>query len=324
MQVLRQLPTPAVKDPNILIGFSTSDDAAIYRVTDDIALVLTVDFFPPIVDDPEPYGAIAAANALSDVYAMGGRPVTALNVAGVPNDLPHEIFGRILKGGAEKAAEAGITVSGGHTVTDEEPKYGMAVTGFVHPDKFITNANAQAGDKLVLTKPIGTGIISTAGKAQEVDEETLSNATRVMATLNKGASEAMLAIGVNAATDITGYGLVGHVLEMASGSGAGITLSRSAVPILPGAKALLKRGIVPGGTHRNLAGTTGKVDWAAGLSSDDQLMMCDAQTSGGLLISVAPDRCDDLVAALNDADTPCAAVIGEVTADSPGRINMNA
>ena len=212
-----------------------------YRVSDDLALVLTVDFFPPIVDDAYTYGEISAANSLSDVYAMGGRPVTALNVAAIPEDLPLEVFATILRGGAEKAAEAGVTIIGGHTVTDDEPKYGMAVTGFIHPDRIITNSSARPGDRLVLTKPIGTGIISTAGKAQEAPEEVLANAARVMAMLNKGAAEAMIEVGVNAATDVTGYGLIGHLSEMARGSGAGVTISRSAIPVLPGTLELLSR-----------------------------------------------------------------------------------
>jgi selenide,water dikinase len=285
--------------------------------------VLTVDFFPPIVDDPFTYGAIAAANALSDVYAMGGRPVTALNVAAIPADLPPEILAQMLSGGAAKAAEAGVSVIGGHTVTDDEPKYGMSVIGYIHPDKIITNANAQPGDKLVLTKPIGTGIISTAGKAQEADPEVLSNAAKIMGVLNKGASEAMIEVGVHSATDITGYGLVGHAAEMARGSGVGIQLSPVAVPLIPGTLELLERGIVPGGTHRNLAGVLGSADWDDALTADQKLLMCDAQTSGGLLISVAADKCDNLIVALNAADTPAAAVIGSVTDEPSGIVRVS-
>jgi len=285
--------------------------------------VLTVDFFPPIVDDPFTYGAIAAANALSDVYAMGGRPVTALNVAAIPADLPPEILAQMLSGGAAKAAEAGVSVIGGHTVTDDEPKYGMSVIGYIHPDKIITNANAQPGDKLVLTKPIGTGIISTAGKAQEADPEVLSNAAKIMGVLNKGASEAMIEVGVHSATDITGYGLVGHAAEMARGSGVGIQLSLVAVPLIPGTLELLERGIVPGGTHRNLAGVLGSADWDDALTANQKLLMCDAQTSGGLLISVAADKCDNLIVALNAADTPAAAVIGSVTDEPSGIVRVS-
>ena len=281
--------------------------------------MLTVDFFPPIVDDPFIYGAIAAANALSDVYAMGGRPVTALNVTAIPAELPPEILSSILSGGAAKAAEAGISIIGGHTVTDDEPKYGMSVTGYIHPDKIITNSGAQPGDKLVLTKPIGTGIISTAGKAQEADPDVLSNAAKIMGVLNKGASEAMIEVGVHSATDITGYGLVGHTSEMARGSGVGIQLSLDAVPIIPGTLELLERGIVPGGTHRNLAGVSDSVEWDAALTANQKLLMCDAQTSGGLLISVAAEKCNELVAALNAANTPSAVVVGDVT-DGPGGI----
>lgn len=286
--------------------------------------MLTVDFFPPIVDDPFIYGAIAAANALSDVYAMGGRPVTALNVAAIPADLPPEILSGILSGGAAKAAEAGVSIIGGHTVTDDEPKYGMAVTGYIHPEKIITNAGAQPGDKLILTKPIGTGIISTAGKAQEADADVLSGAAKIMGVLNKGASEAMIEIGVHSATDITGYGLVGHAAEMARGSGVGIQLSLAAVPIIPGTLELLERGIVPGGTHRNLAGVVGSSDWDRALTANQKLLMCDAQTSGGLLISVASETCDELVAALNAADTPAAAVVGDVIEDATGIVRISA
>ena len=286
--------------------------------------MLTVDFFPPIVDDAYTYGEIAASNALSDVYAMGGRPVTALNVAAVPEDLPSEVFAAILKGGADKAAEAGITIIGGHTVTDVEPKYGMAVTGFIHPDQIIRNSSAVPGDQLVLTKPIGTGIISTAGKAQEAPEEVLANAARVMATLNKGAAEAMIEVGVNAATDVTGYGLMGHLSEMASGSGAGATISLSAIPVLPGTIELLSRGIAPGGTHRNLAGAVEYTRWPNGFSENEKLLLCDAQTSGGLLIAVPSDRTDDLVAALKASGAPTADVVGEVTGGEAGVIEVTA
>jgi selenide,water dikinase len=286
--------------------------------------VLTVDFFPPIVDDPFIYGAIAAANALSDVYAMGGRPVTALNVAAIPADLPPEILSGILSGGAAKAAEAGVSIIGGHTVIDDEPKYGMAVTGYIHPEKIITNAGALPGDKLILTKPIGTGIISTAGKAQEADADVLGAAAKIMGVLNKGASEAMIEVGVHSATDITGYGLVGHAAEMARGSGVGMQLSLAAVPIIPGTLELLERGIVPGGTHRNLAGVVGSSDWDPALTANQKLLMCDAQTSGGLLISVAAETCYELVAALNAADTPAAAVVGDVIEDATGIVRISA
>ncbi len=286
--------------------------------------MLTVDFFPPIVDDAYTYGEISAANSLSDVYAMGGRPVTALNVAAIPEDLPPEVFAAILRGGAEKAAEAGVTIIGGHTVTDDEPKYGMAVTGYIHPDRIITNSSARPGDRLVLTKPIGTGIISTAGKAQEAPEGVLANAARVMATLNKGAAEAMIEVGVNAATDVTGYGLIGHLSEMASGSGTGATISRSAIPVFPGTLELLSRGMAPGGTHRNLAGVAENTRWPDGFSDDEKLILCDAQTSGGLLIAVPADRTDDLVAAIKASGAPAADVIGEITGGDAGIIEVTA
>ena len=286
--------------------------------------MLTVDFFPPIVDDAYTYGAISAANSLSDVYAMGGRPVTALNIAAVPEDLPSEIFAQILKGGAEKAAEAGIAIIGGHTVTDDEPKYGMAVTGYIHPDQIVSNASARPGDKLLLTKPIGTGIISTAGKAQEAPEDVLANATEVMATLNRGAAEAMLEVGVNAATDVTGYGLIGHLTEMARGSGVSATIARSAIPVFPGTLDLLSQGFAPGGTHRNLAGVADTTRWADALTDDDKLLLCDAQTSGGLLIAVPADRADELVAAVEASGAPTADVIGEITSGEAGTVEVTA
>ncbi len=318
--MLRQLPPPPVEDENVIVSFGTADDAAIYRLSDDTAMVLTVDFFPPIVDDPFDFGAIAAANALSDVYAMGGRPITALNIVAFPDSLPHEVLAKILTGGAHKAAEAGVIVVGGHTLTDDEPKFGMAITGLVHPDRVVTNAGARAGDRLVLTKPIGTGVITTAGKAGEVSEEVLAAAVEVMLELNADAADAMKSVGVNAATDITGYGLAGHLAEITAASGVAATLSRSAVPVIPGTLELLAQGIVPGGTHRNLAGMAGVTQWDAALTEDDRLLLCDAQTSGGLLIAVAADRTDDLVANLIAAGTPAAAIVGEITRGEPGAI----
>ena len=216
--MLRQI--PPVRDPNLLVGVDTADDAAVYRLNDETALVQTVDFFPPVVDDAFSFGAIAAANAFSDVYAMGGRPLLALNIVGFPVDLPKEILGRVLQGGATKAEEAGVLVIGGHTVDDAEPKYGMAVTGTVEPGKQITNAGARPGDALVLTKPIGTGVITTAGKREQASADVLDNAVAVMSTLNKAASEAMVEVGVHACVDVTGFGLIGHLLGMLKASNA--------------------------------------------------------------------------------------------------------
>ena len=282
--MLRQI--PPVRDPNLLVGVDTADDAAVYRLNDETALVQTVDFFPPVVDDAFSFGAIAAANAFSDVYAMGGRPLLALNIVGFPVDLPKEILGRVLQGGAMKAEEAGVLVIGGHTVDDAEPKYGMAVTGTVEPGKQITNAGARPGDALVLTKPIGTGIVTTAGKRERVSADVLSNAVAVMSTLNKAASEAMVEVGGNACVDVTGFGLIGHLLGMLRASNASAELSFNDMPLLNGAESLALKGLVPGGTQRNRNAAETSVEWGPELQEHEKLLLCDAQTSGGLLIAV--------------------------------------
>ena len=294
------------------MGTQTGDDAAVYRLRDDLALVQTVDFFPPIVDDPYHFGAIAVANALSDVYAMGGTPLLALNLVGFPVGLPREILVSILKGGYDKAAEAGVLIVGGHTVDDAEPKYGLAVTGLIKPGDQITNSDAKAGDVLVLTKPIGTGIITTAGKNQAVDADVLAGAVAVMETLNKGASNAMGHVGVKAATDVTGFGLLGHLNAMMQGSGTSARVYWSKVPLLPGLWHLAEQGIAPGGTQRNLDSLGHSVRWQESLSHTVQVVLSDAQTSGGLLISVAQDKLDVLLEQLAEHGVAGAAVIGEV------------
>ena len=309
---------PVMADPNLLVGTETGDDAGVYRIGDDKALVLTVDFFPPIVDDPFSYGAVAVANSLSDVYAMGGRPILGLNIVGFPVDQPKEILGDILKGGYTKAQEAGCLIVGGHTVDDAEPKYGLAVVGLVEPGSQITNAGAKAGDALVLTKPIGTGIITTAGKQGVADEQTVSRAVAVMSALNRAASETMVKVGVNACTDVTGFGLIGHLDSMMRGSGATAVLEASAVPVIPGTRELLEQGIAPGGTHRNLDSMEGKVGWDDSLTDNEKLLFCDAQTSGGLLISLPAAKSDQLLQELNAAGVSAAAVIGRVTAKGSG------
>ena len=284
--MLRQLPT--ITDPNLLVGISTGDDAAVYKMNDDMAIISTVDFFPPIVDDPFKFGEIAATNALSDVYAMGGKPIIALNIVGFPVDLPHDILGEILKGGASKAEEAGVLIVGGHTVDDAEPKYGMSVTGVVNPGAQVTNAGARPGDALVLTKPIGTGIITTAGKQERVSAEVLDRAVAIMGELNRKASEAMMHVGVNACVDITGFGLLGHLRLIAQGSGVSAKVSVGAIPVIEGVSELLDMGIAPGGTHRNLESLDGVVDWHANITELTKILLADAQTSGGLLMAVAP------------------------------------
>ncbi len=271
---------------DLLVGFDTSDDAAVYRLTDDLAVVQTIDFFPPIVDDPYDFGVIAAVNALSDVYAMGGVPLLALNIVCFPEDLPKEVLGRILLGGMDVAKEAGIVIAGGHTVKDREPKYGLSVTGIVRPDSIITNAAAAIGDDLVLTKPLGTGIITTAAKAGVTDDATLAGAIEIMRQLNRAAGEVMVEAKIKSATDITGFGLVGHLLGMLRASGTAAKLRFSDVPLLPGVRELADRGVVPGGTRNNFDAFDSEVAWGSDITDEEKLILCDAQTSGGLLMAV--------------------------------------
>ena len=304
----------------MLVGLETGDDAAIYRINDHVALVLTLDFFAPIVDDPLDYGQIAVANALSDVYAVGGTPLTALNIAAFPRDLGPEVVARVFEGGQVKAEEAGILIIGGHTIDDKEPKYGLAVTGIVTPGEQITNANAQPGDVLVLTKAIGSGVITTAGKAGTASEEVIQEAVKSMATLNRGAANAMLEVGVNSATDVTGFGLLGHLRQMMMASGVSAIVSRSAVPILPGAQELAEAGNVSGGTGRNMEALGDAVSLEDGVSEVDFVLMADAQTSGGMLISVAEDRAGALVKSLVANETLYSEVIGKVVEGKAGTV----
>ena len=308
--MLRQL--PQVSDPNLLVGISTGDDAAVYRVNDDLALVQTVDFFPPIVDDPYSYGEIAVANALSDVYAMGGKPIIALNIVGFPVELDKDVLAQILIGGASKAKEAGVLIAGGHTVDDKEPKYGLAGTGLVKAGSQVTNAGSRIGDTLVLTKPIGTGIITTAGKFEKVEASVLDNAIEIMSALNRAPSEAMMRVGVNACTDVTGFGLLGHLSGMMEGRGVSARINFGSVPQIDGAWDLLERDIAPGGTHRNLDSLADVVSWDPGIDDNMKLLLADAQTSGGLLISVASQERDELLGELASAGVETVAVIGEV------------
>ena len=302
------------------MGAETGDDAAVYRINDDTALIVTVDFFPPIADDPYEFGAIAAANSLSDVYAMGGKPLIALNVVGFPASLDKEILGKTLQGGYAKAAEAECLIVGGHTVDDPEPKYGLSVIGVVEPGKQVSNAGAKVGDVLVLSKPIGTGIITTAGKQGVVDPDVMAGAVETMAALNRPGAVAMQRVGVNAATDITGFGLMGHLKSMVKGSGVAAEVNLGGIPVLAGTRQLLDRGVAPGGTHRNLSSVEDVVTWDESLTDEDRLLLCDAQTSGGLLISVPAARCDALVAALREEGANCAAVVGRITGGPAGTI----
>ena len=312
---------PVATDPRILVDAATRDDAAVFRLTADRAIVATVDFFTPIVDDPYDFGRIAAANAFSDVYAMGGTPLLALNLVGWPRDtLPYELLGEVLRGGGDVARAAGAFVLGGHSIDDPEPKYGMAVVGEVHPDRITTNAGARPGDALVLTKPIGTGVLTTALKRDLVSEAELAPAVAAMTTLNAAAARAMLAVGVHAATDVTGFGLLGHLHSLLEASGAAAEVTAQAVPLLPHARDMAARGAVPGGTQRNLTSLADAVSFAVGVEETTRVLLCDAQTSGGLLIAVPPDKTEALVTALAREQAPAAAVIGRVVAGPPGRV----
>jgi len=318
-QVLRHV--PVATDPRILVDAATRDDAAVFRLTVDRAIVATVDFFTPIVDDPYDFGRIAAANAFSDVYAMGGTPLLALNLVGWPRDtLPYELLGEVLRGGGDVARAAGAFVLGGHSIDDPEPKYGMAVVGEVHPDRITTNAGARPGDALVLTKPIGTGVLTTALKRDLLSEAELAPAVAAMTTLNAAAARAMLAVGVHAATDVTGFGLLGHLHSLLEASGAAAEVTAQAVPLLPHARDMAARGAVPGGTQRNLTSLADAVSFAVGVEETTRVLLCDAQTSGGLLIAVPPDKTEALVTALAREQAPAAAVIGRVVAGPPGRV----
>jgi len=317
-QVLRHL--PAITDPNVLVDAATRDDAAVYRVAPDRAMVATVDFFTPIVDDAATWGAIAAANALSDVYAMGARPLFALNLVGWPRDtLPFELLGEVLRGAADITRQAGCLVLGGHSIDDPEPKFGLVVLGEVHPDRMLTNATARPGDRLVLTKPLGTGILTTALKRDLLPESALATAVTSMTTLNAGAARAALAAGVRCATDITGFGLLGHLQNVLAASEVGARVQWSRLPLLDGVVDLAARGVVPGGTRRNYESV--EADWSDDLTEAERLVAVDAQTSGGLLLAVPPARLDFLLAALRNEATPAAVEIGEIL-PKPGALRV--
>lgn len=322
-EVLKKMPAP--QNDRILVGTDTADDAAVYRIDEHTAIVQTVDFFTPIVDDPYQFGAVAAANSLSDIYAMGGMPLFALNVVGFPsNRLPMRVLEEILRGAQAKAEEAGIAVIGGHTVDDTEPKFGLAVTGVVAPDRVVTNRQAQPGDVLILTKPIGTGILSTAMKQGLLDDSQKKQLVETMAGLNKAAAEVMQKVGVHACTDITGFGLLGHLLEMMTGSDTSAFIEAGRVPLLSGAADLAVAGAVPGGTRDNESHTAPFVAYDASLSATKRVLLNDAQSSGGLLIAVAPQKSGQLLHELHSGGVTNACVIGEVLAEGEKRITVNA
>jgi selenide,water dikinase len=319
-QVLRHV--APVEHPDVLVGYSTGDDAAVYRIADDRALVVTADFFTPIVDDAYDFGRIAAANALSDIYAMGARPLFVLNLVGFPRDLlPEGILEEILRGGGAVAREAGVPTLGGHSIDDAEPKYGMVAVGEVDPRRMVTNAGARAGDVLVLTKPIGSGIVATAIKQGVASAEVVRAAVEVMSTLNRSAAQAMVAVAAHAATDVTGFGLLGHLHRMLLASGVAARLHAADVPLLVGARELAEAGHVPGGTRRNLADLSGHVTFSPAVDDVARTLLGDAQTSGGMLICVQPDRLDELLATL-EGTTPARAVIGSVVEGPPGAITV--
>lgn len=308
-QVLCDL--PKFESDRLLVGLETSDDAAVYKMNDDQAIIQTLDFFTPIVDDPYMFGQIAAANSLSDVYAMGGTPIIALNIVTFPDCLDPMILKEILRGGADKVKEAGALLVGGHTVSDDEPKYGLSVTGQVHPDKVLANATAKPGDVLILTKPIGTGILNTAIKAEMLSDRMIDEAARIMSTLNKVAAQPFADLEINSCTDVTGFGLAGHAYEMASGSGVTIKLHFDQIPVLDEAIENAKMGLVPGGTYRNVAYMEEEIHISREESFVKDLMY-DPQTSGGLLVSLPKDEAKKLLAFYEEHLDTEFAVVGEV------------
>lgn len=304
-------------DPNLLVGFDKSDDASVYRISDDLALVQTVDFFPPIADDPYTFGQIAATNALSDVYAMGGEPKLCLNIMAIPKAMPREAVHQLLRGGYDKVYEAGALITGGHSILDDEPKYGLAVTGFVHPDRVLTNSGAKPGDVLFFTKPLGIGVLTTAAKADMVSPEGLALAQSLMTTLNKSARDVMVQYRVHACTDVTGFGMLGHLYEMAQGSDVQLTLDVDAIDLIPEALELARMGLLPEGMYRNRTFAQDAVDpGSTELAKQD--LLYDPQTAGGLVMACDPADADALFAALKPA-VPSAQRIGVVAAYEGGK-----
>jgi selenide,water dikinase len=314
---------PPITDPNVLVGHATADDAAVYRLSDDLALILTTDFFTPIVDRPYDFGAVAAANALSDVYAMAGTPMTALSIVGFPSGaLPPEVLAEILRGAIDKAQEAGVSIVGGHTIQAEEPIFGLAVVGRVDPREVITNAGAQPGDFLVLSKPLGLGIITTAAKRGEDSRGAIVSALAVMTTLNRDAAQVMARAGAHALTDVTGFGLLGHLRNLAAASGTSATIWTDLVPVLPAAKEYVRNGIAPGGTHANRRFLSRWVAYDPGITEWEQLLLCDAQTSGGLLAALRGTHAAEVVRELQAHGLSGASVVGSIEPGEPGRIDV--
>jgi len=315
---------PNIEDANLLVGMETSDDAGVYRLNDEQAIVQSVDFFTPVVDDPYAFGQIAAANALSDIYAMGARPLTAMNLVSFPvGKLSMDILAKILQGGSEKIREAGAVLVGGHSIDDAEPKYGLSVTGIVHPDHVLSNANAEPGDILILTKPLGVGIITTGIKRGIVSPEAEAEVIRVMATLNKGAAEAAIVVGVHASTDVTGFGLLGHLHEMLEASDCSAEVYGGAVPVLDSVWDCIKQKSIPGGTQANRRHLEGTVEFESDVPEELRIVLFDAITSGGLLLAVPEERVDLLLNKLKAYGSLANAVIGRVHKGEPGKIAVS-
>ncbi len=309
-----------LRDPNLIVGFDKSDDASVYKVSDTLAIVQTVDFFPPIEDDPYLFGQIAATNALSDIYAMGAEPKLALNILCIPEDMPKDAVHQLLRGGYDKAYEAGAIITGGHSILDDEPKYGLAVTGFIHPDKVLTNSGAKQGDVLLFTKPLGIGILTTAIKAGLASEESQALARTLMTTLNKAARDAMVKYRVHACTDVTGFGMLGHLYEMAQGSDASVELYTNEISIIPEALEFARQGILPGGMYRNRTFAQSAVE-EGDVPLAVQDVLYDPQTAGGLLMAVHPEDADALFEELKAA-VPAAQRVGVVMAAREKRIYL--
>lgn len=312
---------PKSNDPNLLVGSITADDAAIYKLSEDLALVLTTDFFTPIVDSPYDFGAIAAANALSDVYAMGGKPLTALSIVGFPDHLlPPEVLVEILRGAADKAAEAGIAIVGGHTIKSDEPIFGLSVTGTISPCQVLANSGARPGDVLLLTKPLGLGMITTAAKRNEDELGAIGEAIRLMSTLNRTAAEVIMSVETHALTDVTGFGLLGHLRNMVAASDVGAHVFLDQVPVLSAAWQYVRAGIVPGGTHANHRFLEHCVQYGDDVNEEDQLVLCDAQTSGGLLAALPPASAESALKLLRERGVQDAAIIGRIERVPAGTI----
>jgi len=310
-------------DPNVLRGMASMDNAGVYKLTDELAIVQTVDFFTPVVDDPYSFGQIAVVNALSDIYTMGAKPLTAMNIVCFPTEtMDISVLQAVLQGGASKMVEAGVVLTGGHSIDDTELKYGLAVTGVIHPKKLLTNGGAKAGDKLILTKPLGTGIISTALKQGLANKKAVDKITKSMLTLNRKASEIMQEVGVHACTDITGFGFIGHIAQFAENSRVGFNINLAALPIFPEAIEYAKKGIGPGGLQRNRDFYSPHVKASAKLSTYMMDILYDPQTSGGLMLAVTPSKAERLLASLKAAGVTDAAIIGDVVKGRPGVISV--